>query len=135
MARDPVELWIGRLLRAAEPKMVGHDRAVARLRQRADEVPVQEAPGRVAMHQYDRAAIPRPLVDVVHPPVGRLEPARLKPPQPPESPVLRHSRHNSRPSLPKRDPHPEDEILLKRQGSPSPSRSNPPGSGALGQRW
>src|SRR5260221_13054563 len=96
MARNPVELWIGRLVRAAEPKMIGHDRTVARLRQRADEVPVQEAPGRVAVHQYDRAAIPRPLVDVVHPPVGGLKPARLKRPQPPESPVRRHSWQNSR---------------------------------------
>src|SRR5262250_2451193 len=93
MARDPVEPWLGRLVRAAEPKMVGHDRTVTLLRQWADEVPVQETPGRVAMHQYYRAAIPRPLVDVVHPPIGRLKPARLKPPQAPESPVRRHSRH------------------------------------------
>ncbi len=96
MPRDPVELWIGRLVRAAEPKMVGRDRTVARRCQRADEVPVQKAPGRVAVHQHDRAAFARPLVDVVHPPVGRLKPARLKQPQPPESPVRRHSWQNSR---------------------------------------
>src|SRR5262249_62152496 len=65
-------------------------------RRRADEVPEQKPPGRVARPQHARAAIPRPLVDVVHPPVGRLNPARLKPPQPPESPVRRHSRLNSR---------------------------------------
>src|SRR5262249_13605925 len=96
MARDPVKLWVGRLVRPPEPKMVGHDRTVTRLRQRADEVPVKEAPGGVAVHQYDRTAIPRTLVDVMQPPFGRLKPARLKQPQPSESPVRRHIWQNSR---------------------------------------
>jgi hypothetical protein len=48
------------------------------------------------VYQDDRAAVPRPFVDVVHPPVGRLKPAWLKRPQPPESPVRRHSWQNPR---------------------------------------
>jgi hypothetical protein len=65
-----------------------HDHTVIPIRQRADEVPVQEAPGRVAVHEYDGAAVPRALVDAVHLPVGRRKPARLKRPQSPESPVV-----------------------------------------------
>lgn len=57
---------------------------------------VQEAPRGVAVHQNDGPAVARPLVDVVHSSVGRIEPARLERPQPSEGPVRRHDRRDSR---------------------------------------
>lgn len=96
MPPDPVELWIRGLVRAAEAEMVRHDRTVTRRRQWGDEVPVQEAPRRVAVHQNDGPAVTRPFVDVVHSSVGRIEPARLERPQPSEGPVRRHDRRDSR---------------------------------------
>ena len=57
-----------------------------------DEVAVQVAPGRVAVHHHHGAAVARALVHVVHAPVGRVEPLRLVGPGSLEGPV-RHCGH------------------------------------------
>jgi hypothetical protein len=59
VARDAVELRVGGLVGAAEAEVVGHDRAMPGLDQRWDEVAVQIAPGRVAMHHHHRAPVRR----------------------------------------------------------------------------
>ena len=59
----------------AEAEVIGHDDPMPGGSQRADEVAVDESPGGVAVHEHDRAPVAWPFVDVVHPPVGRGEPA------------------------------------------------------------
>src|SRR5687767_8492775 len=87
VTRDPVKLRPGGLVRSTEPQMVGHDRTMAGTGERADELAVQEAPRRVAMHEHHGTAVARTLVDVVHAPIRRLEPARLIGPEAAKGPV------------------------------------------------
>jgi hypothetical protein len=67
---DAVELRIVRLVRPPEAEMIGNDRPVARFHQGWDEVAVQVAPGRVAMHHHHRPTVGWALIDVVHAAVG-----------------------------------------------------------------
>ncbi len=62
-----------RLVRAAEPVVVGRDHATHR-GERRDQLPVQERPGRLAVEQEDRRALA--LVDEVHPQPVLLEVVR-----------------------------------------------------------
>jgi hypothetical protein len=58
-------LWF---LRQTEADLVGHHYSVAGVEQRGKGVPPEVAPGGVAVYQEHRRRVPRPLVDVVHPP-------------------------------------------------------------------
>src|SRR5262249_3851974 len=77
MTRDAVERGLVRLVGAAEAEMVGHDRSVARLDERRDEVAIEGAPGRVPLHQDHWTDLARALVDVVHPAAFPVEPLRF----------------------------------------------------------
>ena len=91
--RDPVQIRVVGLFGAAEAEVVGHDRAVPGVGERTDEVAVQIPPGRVTVQQHHRAPIARTHIDIVHPAVGGVEPARLVRPAPTKGPVdLHHPR-------------------------------------------
>jgi hypothetical protein len=67
--------------------MVGDDRAMAGLDERADEVSIQVTPGGVAVEHHDRFPVAGTLVHVVHAAIERVEPARLVGPGSVEVPV------------------------------------------------
>lgn len=85
--RDAIQLGAIRLVRAAEAEVVGDDGAVACGDQRRDEVAIEVAPGRVAVHQDDRAPAAGSLVDVVHASVAAVEPVRGEGPGAAEGPI------------------------------------------------
>lgn len=74
MLFDGVGVAIG-AVGQAEPEVV-HGHASKPVAQGAHDVPVQEAPCRVAVAEQERR--PGAFVDVVHPPVRGLEPAGLE---------------------------------------------------------
>ncbi len=78
MAIEAVRLFAHRLFRQPEADHVGDDDATASRGQRRDEVPIQEAPGRIAVQQHDRIA--GALIDIVHPPA--IHPCEMRPERP-----------------------------------------------------
>src|SRR5262249_56363726 len=67
---DRQEIVILRRARQPEPGKVRRDAAKLR-RQLADDVPVEKRPGRVAVQQQERSALP--LVDVVDAAIGGID--------------------------------------------------------------
>src|SRR5215217_746779 len=87
MTPDLVDLRLVRLVGAPRTEEVGNDHPIAGLDQRGDEVAVEIAPRRVAMHQHDRGRVTRALVYVMEPAVPGLVPVRLVRPRATECPV------------------------------------------------
>jgi hypothetical protein len=67
-----------RLLRESETDHVRHDHPPSGCDERRDHVPIEKSPGRVAMKQDDRIALP--FVHVMHPPAVHIgEPRTIRP--------------------------------------------------------
>jgi hypothetical protein len=77
MTPDHVGLRPVRLVRAPGTEQIGNDHPIAGLDQRQDEVAVEVAPRRVAVHEHDRASVTPTLIHIVEPTVGGLVPVRL----------------------------------------------------------